>query len=670
MTYTDAQIKAFALIPHVTGSISFVCSSSIIHDILRDPLKRKRTYSRLLLGASVFDVLVSFMYFLGNWPIPEDSSAKYASGSIGTCTTQGFFIQTSLATPVYYLGLSMYYLFVLVLGWSDVRLERLERYVHFVAVVLGLGTAVVGLPLGLYNDDGGLWCWISSLPASCGNSPSGNPEDCVRGANAWIYRWAFFHAPIAVAIILITAIMCRVTWHVWSKERKSRKWRIEQMKDLCSRSEHRDLDTSGVSVYSFTEDDKLQKLTSRVFWQSVNYVLAFYVTWIFPTLVRWQQTLDRPVSPGLLVCMSIFLPLQGALNFGVYFRPRYLRFREKNPDSSVLEVWWSAVRRKLPHSRIRLYRMATDDEEENLEPSCHDPEEFPNTEYETTIASEVPSEEPIVTFSLPEDSCHSQRSSASRIEGANEKEDSGFSHDSSGVGGEDLKVNSGRRRRPEWRQRPTTLELDADVMDPAHMLMVLSQRNLNLTPESRGHPAGGACSRSTGVGSCSRSTGIGAIEEGSEEDEQEHEMGAREGEVLSRRSMWLDMMGVAVTLKESMRKSLRSLRSSSRDEEDSSSILYAHQSAKISSNMRSISEDESLDVSSFGEPDDDGATTNELSKDSLFAEDEHDDSNQRAEEEDSRENEPTIEANNSNDAEPNNDLQNFSRSENSGLQDV
>lgn len=301
MTFTLAQRRALAILPKVTGILSMMGSSVILVDVLRSKTKKKNTYSRIMLGLSSFDLIISFMFFLSTWPIPAGSGPIYASGTTGSCTFQGFFIQLGLAIPLYNICLATYYVMVIRLKWNEKRIKSIERVMHGTVLSVAFAVAIAGLPLSLYNN-ANLWCWIASLPASCANSRNGKGE-CTRGDNAWAYRFAFFYGPIWFCIAAITLLMGVVATSVWQDERASRRFR---------------------------RDGRLSSLTSNVAWQAFYYVLAFYLAWIFPTTLRLLETLNKPVPYPIILFMAILLPMQGMLNGAVYVRPRYLRYRKKH----------------------------------------------------------------------------------------------------------------------------------------------------------------------------------------------------------------------------------------------------------------------------------------------------------------------------------------------------
>jgi len=278
--------------------------------------KRKQTYSRIVAAMSCFDCMTSFIYALSTWPIPkgDGSSPLYASGNTQTCTAQAFFIQLSLGAPMYNLCLAMYYMLVIKHGWSDIKLAKIERFVHSIIVVIAFGIAIAGLPLKIYGN-ANVWCWIVS--------------------DANLYRWAFFYVELWSIIVIVTIVMATVVKSVAKVENKTRR---------CSMRSNT------------TKSARVAIVVKR---QAFYYVGAFYVTWIPLTILRILQTLGKQVPYGIFLCAVIFTPLQGFFNCLVYLRPRYLRWKrlkwnEKKKDNisggnKVGKQWATEMKYGLSH---------------------------------------------------------------------------------------------------------------------------------------------------------------------------------------------------------------------------------------------------------------------------------------------------------------------------------
>ena len=70
---------------------------------------------------------------------------------------------------------------------------------------------------------------------------------------------------------------------------------------------------------------KNNKRSKRVMYQSLWYILAFYLSFAFACASRITGTVTgKPAPFPLLLLFSIFFPMQGFFNFLVYMRPRFL----------------------------------------------------------------------------------------------------------------------------------------------------------------------------------------------------------------------------------------------------------------------------------------------------------------------------------------------------------
>jgi len=286
-----AQRRALAIVPKCTGFLSMMGSFIIILDVLRNRKKRKQTYSRIMCAMSCFDFITSTMYALSTWPIPRGSGPLWAAGTQETCTAQGFFIQLSLAAPMYNLCLALYYVFIIKYRWSDYKLASAERFIHPFIGFTAIGIAIAGLPLKIYNS-ANVWCWIA--PSDRMN----NPDEANN-----VYRWAFYYVELWIIIILVTGIMGLVVTSVTQTTNKS-------------------------ATYHSRRTNKV----AQVRMQALCYVSAFYVTWVFPTTLRILQTIGTTVPYPIFLCAVIFTPCQGFFNCLIYLRPRFLRLIKKKPQ--------------------------------------------------------------------------------------------------------------------------------------------------------------------------------------------------------------------------------------------------------------------------------------------------------------------------------------------------
>ena len=318
---SDDQRRWLAITPKLTASISFVSTAFIIWDVLRSKTKRGHTYHQFIVALSVCDLIIAVGTFLSTWPIPapEQESAWRASGTQQTCTAQGFFLQFTITAPLYNGSLSLYYLLMITFNWGERRLKRMRLWVHVSILTFGLGTSVAGLFLTLYNS-ANLWCWIASAPSGCVEtvaSPAGQDTTCVRGDNAnSVYRWAFYYIPLWIVIAFSTLAML-LTWSSL-KEKGKQAENVLRM-SFCNADSNRLL-----------EKLRRKERERNVLIQCLFYLTAFYMTWVCPTALRVKQSTSGTPTFGLLLCVGIFLPLQGFLNCLVYLRPRFQLYKKRN----------------------------------------------------------------------------------------------------------------------------------------------------------------------------------------------------------------------------------------------------------------------------------------------------------------------------------------------------
>jgi len=310
--------KALAIIPKVTGALSFLCSSYLVFHILRSKKRRNDPFERIIMGLSVADMITSFFgFFLSTWPMPKDTFlASGAIGTTATCSMQGFMFQLGiLAMPLYNIVVGFYYLLKVVFGWKESRLRKLEWVFHGFPWSIALATAIAGLILKLYNPSPrGSMCWIEEYPPYCSNSLS-----CTRGANSLYYRWGFLYGIVVLTVLWLIFCMGWLWFFVVSTERKLDKYRIE--------------------------GQVVQRKNSRKFsQQAFFYIVVFVVPWIWGIIVFLSDDKDKvfksksydDMLTSLHVANACIFPLQGLLNVLVYVRPRYLRLRAQKLNTKQI----------------------------------------------------------------------------------------------------------------------------------------------------------------------------------------------------------------------------------------------------------------------------------------------------------------------------------------------
>lgn len=345
---TAAEFAQLSIWPHFTGFMSMMGSGAIIFEVLSNKEKRSQVMFRLLLAMSISDFNTSFWYFLSTWAVPSENTNLYqANGTDASCTAQGFFVQLGIATPLYNFALSFYYLLLIRYRLDETDMARKEKWFHVFPCTWALVTSFSALGLNLLNN-ANLWCWIAPYPLSCKGSYRNNGvNDCIRGNNAWIFRWVFFYAPLWAAIFFSMIAMFLTYDTVRKQEKKVSKYAFTTKKDknrgstayfnskssAQSQGEDKDQDEAkngeegdkkegdtsgdGEPREEFKENEKKSKLSfmkkkkskkadkteedeersrasysKRVAKQALWYLSAFYLSWLPATLTRLIQTIS------------------------------------------------------------------------------------------------------------------------------------------------------------------------------------------------------------------------------------------------------------------------------------------------------------------------------------------------------------------------------------------
>lgn len=193
MAFTLAQQRALAILPKITGGFSVLFSALIAVMILNDDSRRRLAYHRLLLGISIADMSASFWMFCSTWPIPAESDAMWAVGSNTSCSIQGFFLQFGVSSPFYNASLSIYYWLVIVRGWKEADIHRVEWLLHGFPLGWAAVSAITGIALQVY-ENANLWCWV--------------------GSRYKIFRWAAYYGPLWCMIVVATVCCISIYFHV------------------------------------------------------------------------------------------------------------------------------------------------------------------------------------------------------------------------------------------------------------------------------------------------------------------------------------------------------------------------------------------------------------------------------------------------------------------------
>mmetsp|Transcript_34268 Transcript_34268/g.83123 ORF Transcript_34268/g.83123 Transcript_34268/m.83123 type:complete len:429 (+) Transcript_34268:93-1379(+) len=343
------QQMVLALVPKFTAIPSIVGSVYIVQHVLRSRKRRQRTYHRLLALMSAMDFIYAIKVFLSTWINPE-GTGYLASGTTQTCAAAGFLGHGGSLSSIMYNGsLTLYYLLTIVFSWRLDKVKRIEPLLHGLPLAIGWSTAFATLPMDLMNPIG--WtCWIGYFPVTCNVNPN---LECTRGINASIYRWAFFHIELWLCFLFSAFAMVNIYFRLRKNEIAVKKYEFESQADRSFEAD-RSLDTdeamqppqSGRSLFNrrstttrnATSTRKKYKLSRRFGSQAGFYILAFFLTWIFPMIMFVVAEVTGYLLYPLLVATVVFNPMQGFFNCLIYIRPRYIRNREERRSQAPSSV--------------------------------------------------------------------------------------------------------------------------------------------------------------------------------------------------------------------------------------------------------------------------------------------------------------------------------------------
>jgi hypothetical protein len=175
-------------------------------------------------------------------------------------------------------------------------------------------------------------CWIAPAPINCaaaGEMPDGRPP-CERGYYAPILQWAIFYGPIWALIIIVTIIMASVYASVRKLEEKNSQY-------VYTGSQ------APPKAQSATGNKKSRMVAKQGLW----YLLPFYATWVFPVVTEITEMATAQYYDPMVILVAFFLPFQGALNFIIYMRPRFIKYRKKHQSWNIFYVIYRTMRKSL-----------------------------------------------------------------------------------------------------------------------------------------------------------------------------------------------------------------------------------------------------------------------------------------------------------------------------------
>uniref|UniRef100_A0A7S4R9A9 G-protein coupled receptors family 1 profile domain-containing protein n=1 Tax=Ditylum brightwellii TaxID=49249 RepID=A0A7S4R9A9_9STRA len=251
----------------------------------------------ILLGLSVGDIMSSFfVHFVGSWAAPPSSGAYGASGTIATCTIQGFIGKWFAGTANYYnVSLSILFLLMVRYKWTekDLKTWKAQFFLLYLPPILNLILSIYPLIDNGYNFGGLNNCFIQSVPLNC----KSRGVDCERGEHMEFYNLWFSTLNLAATNVLLLIFIALLIWTVFQIERKNDRYLAAGM-----RTSRRN-----------TKDTAIQGML---------YILAFFLTYLPWYVLMIMKEAGQPYTMPLLVWTVCCVSSQGVFNAFVYFHKK------------------------------------------------------------------------------------------------------------------------------------------------------------------------------------------------------------------------------------------------------------------------------------------------------------------------------------------------------------
>ena len=379
--FREWQLRVVAILPHISGSISFICSLLLLFMLFRAKQQVNSMRGRLLLGKVVADLIQSMSLCLSTVPAPRGTIGVWNPlGTATTCQLQGFFIFMGTTTSLLYTSASCIY-FVGVIKYKineDCMVKR-EMLFHALPILWGFLGGIILLFRDSFQPDVG-YCWASPLMTN---------EDELRGATLQFFSslitWLFI---LPCLVLLVT--MCHTMLNIyllfhWEKREKKENRRKREERRRQREEEHRREEEENASVNSSIDSEYsgIFRINSRgdemqigVSWYNesisgnglnrshtlirqsnlgrgsqpapinrgnpfqsevyvirtaIRYFLAFLCSYFFLFVTIGLSFASNISRDHLFVwrCLEIFFfSLQGCFNFVIYFEPKFMVARQ------------------------------------------------------------------------------------------------------------------------------------------------------------------------------------------------------------------------------------------------------------------------------------------------------------------------------------------------------
>ena len=343
--YFTPEYQVMVWIPKFTSLLSIVGSICIIANYFRDRSRREKVFNNIVLYLSFFDIIFSLAHFAGTWMLPRDF-AYLAAGTTSTCSIQGFLFVFAGGTSMLY-GTVLSTTFVLVINyrWTETDLKRWKSYLLYIPIAANLVFAIVPFIGQLYNPVGTWGCYVATYPRGCSG------DDCERGMEQMYLplkvlitavQLLYFVGMIACMVLLYTAVLRQEKrmsrYSMVGSWRKGQDWKkrhnLSESLNFPAQESSSKLNMTCTSAREAVPTSKRKINNKRnvsiakggaakeVALQGFKYTCAWLITFIWWYAILFTEIrIDAPPAPmWLYIIHSFFSPMQGLLNFLVYFK--------------------------------------------------------------------------------------------------------------------------------------------------------------------------------------------------------------------------------------------------------------------------------------------------------------------------------------------------------------
>jgi len=310
--YTALE-KSTVIIPKITGLMSILGSIAIIRDLLKGPRAQLELMrSKVLIVMNIIDLLTSFIvHVIGTWFVPK-GTAFWSAGNEHTCDIQGWsnalFFNYAL---VYNAALAIVFLLIVQYSWSE---EDFRKWSYVILCSPAVFVTLLFIPCLRYykymNYGSGWFCYFTPSPSLCAVTPG---MECNED-NLGIFT---YYQVIRLCVIFVfSSIIIYACVRLFLVARRSE----ESVSAYRSRSQGNYATSNRVAV-------------SGLLYSGGNLLV------VLPVIIYFIGTIAKVEAMSFWIFIdfhwAIFVPLQGFLNALVYFRPKYLEYKESKRKEKV-----------------------------------------------------------------------------------------------------------------------------------------------------------------------------------------------------------------------------------------------------------------------------------------------------------------------------------------------